>query len=67
MPFDILQPLLSETFAKLQKMPALEAQTGPARRNDTQTIENHLATLPEHYQRIYKVITESIIHTYYGK
>lgn len=66
-PFNILQPLLSETFAKLQKMPALEAQTGPARRNDTQTIENHLAILPEHYQRIYKVITESIIHTYYGK
>ena len=48
-------------------MPALEAQTGPARRNDTQTIENQLAILPEHYQRIYKVITESIIHTYYGK
>ncbi|GJH40629.1 hypothetical protein RCZ04_11790 [Capnocytophaga sp. HP1101] len=63
-PFEILEPLLKNTFEKLQTMPALEAQTGPARRGDTQTIANHLALLAGYEREIYDIITKSIINTY---
>ena len=63
-PFEILEPLLKNTFEKLQTMPALEAQTGPARRGDTQTIANHLALLKGYEREIYNIITKSIINTY---
>ena len=63
-PFKILEPLLTETFAKLQKIPAYEAQTGPARRNDTATIASHLSLLNETEKEIYQIITNSIINTY---
>ena len=63
-PFEILQPLLTETFAKLQNTSAYDAQTGPARRNDSLTIANHLAMLDNNnYKEIYEIITNSIINT----
>ena len=62
---EILQPLLTETFAKLQNTSAYDAQTGPARRNDSLTIANHLAMLDNNnYKEIYEIITNSIINTY---
>lgn len=63
-PFEILQPLLAETFAKLQQIPAHKAQTGPAIRGDKKTIESHLAMLSEDEKKIYQIITNSIINTY---
>ena len=64
-PFEILQPLLAETFVKLQNTSAYDAQTGPARRNDFLTITNHLAMLDNNnYKEIYDIITKSIINTY---
>lgn len=63
-PFEILQPLLNETLAKLQNTSAYDAQTGPARRNDSLTISNHLAMLSDNYKEIYDIITKSIINTY---
>lgn len=63
-PFEILQPLLAETFEKLQKTTAFQAQTGPARRGDIPTIENHLALLNGTKKEIYKIITNSILNTY---
>ena len=64
-PFEILQPLLAETFVKLQNTSAYDAQTGPARRNDFLTITNHLAMLDNNnYKEIYSIITKSIINTY---
>ena len=66
-PFEILQPLLAETFAKLQNTSAYNAQTGPARRNDSLTITNHLAMLSDDYKDIYDIITKSIINTYERK
>jgi len=56
-PFEILQPLLTETFTKLQNTLAYDAQTGPARRGDTQTIANHLALLAGYEREIYNIIT----------
>jgi predicted short-subunit dehydrogenase-like oxidoreductase (DUF2520 family) len=61
-PFDILKPLILETAQKVQVMEPNAAQTGPAKRNDTSTINKHLAILSDEKQKeIYKILTKSII------
>lgn len=55
-----LKPLLQQTMHKLEYLPAVDAQTGPARRNDQLTIDNHLNALSESHQKLYKTISESI-------
>ena len=45
--FSYLQPLLHETFSKIQYEDAREIQTGPAIRNDKTTIAKHLSFLAE--------------------
>jgi predicted short-subunit dehydrogenase-like oxidoreductase (DUF2520 family) len=59
-PFEILHPLIEETAKKITSISPKEAQTGPAKRNDTQTIESHLENLNLPQQKIYKIITKSI-------
>jgi predicted short-subunit dehydrogenase-like oxidoreductase (DUF2520 family) len=60
--FDILKPLILETANKILKLSPIEAQTGPAKRNDTQTINAHLNFLKDENQKeIYKLLTKSII------
>ncbi|MGV3696669.1 Rossmann-like and DUF2520 domain-containing protein [Flavobacterium sp.] len=62
LPFDILKPLIQETANKILTLPPTEAQTGPAKRNDTQTINTHLNFLTDENQKeIYKMLTKSII------
>ena len=63
-PFELLTPLLTETLTKLQTMSAYEAQTGPARRTDQQTIDAHLELLSGIEKEMYQIITKSIINTY---
>ena len=61
-PFDILKPLIQETASKILTLPPNEAQTGPAKRKDTQTINTHLNFLTDENQKeIYKILTKSII------
>ena len=61
-PFEILKPLILETAKKVQIMEPNEAQTGPAKRNDTSTINKHLTILTDENQKdIYKILTKSII------
>jgi predicted short-subunit dehydrogenase-like oxidoreductase (DUF2520 family) len=65
-PFGIFVPLLRETISKAIELGPEKSQTGPAVRNDLNTIEKHLELLssaPE-FQEIYKEITESIISYY---
>lgn len=62
--FEILKPLFLETFEKTQLLSFHEAQTGPAKRNDTATIETHLSLLESFEKDIYKTITNSILNTY---
>lgn len=60
--FDILTPLIQETIAKALDSGPENSQTGPAIRNDKNTIEKHLELLsysPE-LKKIYKVLTDSI-------
>jgi predicted short-subunit dehydrogenase-like oxidoreductase (DUF2520 family) len=60
--FDILKPLIKETANKIMTLSPTEAQTGPAQRQDTQTINAHLSFLTdEHQKEIYKLLTKSII------
>jgi predicted short-subunit dehydrogenase-like oxidoreductase (DUF2520 family) len=60
-PFEILKPLILETVNKVMTISPKEAQTGPAKRNDTQTIDAHLDFLSnENHVTIYKILTQSI-------
>jgi predicted short-subunit dehydrogenase-like oxidoreductase (DUF2520 family) len=61
--FELLEPLIQETVAKAFSMSPLQAQTGPAIRNNHEVIQKHLALLEVHPEtrKLYKVITESIM------
>jgi predicted short-subunit dehydrogenase-like oxidoreductase (DUF2520 family) len=60
-PFEVLHPLIQETAQKILELTPKEAQTGPALRNDTQTIEKHLDFLSnENFKTIYQLLTQSI-------
>ena len=62
LPFDILKPLIQETANKILTLSPNQAQTGPAKRKDIQTINAHLSFLSDDNQKeIYKMLTKSII------
>ena len=64
--FDILKPLINETISKALDAGPENSQTGPAMRNDSNTIVKHLDLLsfsPE-LREVYSGITESIIKYY---
>jgi predicted short-subunit dehydrogenase-like oxidoreductase (DUF2520 family) len=59
--FDILKPLIEETAQKVQTLTPKEAQTGPAKRQDLQTIATHLDFLKDqNLKDIYSIMTQSI-------
>lgn len=61
----LLQPILRETFEKLQAMPARDAQTGPARRRDRNTQQAHRELLGHGLPlELYNLISQSIENTY---
>lgn len=64
--FDLLEPLIKETISKAIESGPENSQTGPAIRNDKNTIEKHLELLsfsPD-LQKLYKELTLSIIKHY---
>jgi len=65
--WDILKPLLQETIDKLNSVEPFDAQTGPARRNDTKIIQNQLKELEGRSKEIYELISKSITETYQSK
>ncbi|SOD14961.1 Rossmann-like and DUF2520 domain-containing protein [Pedobacter xixiisoli] len=60
--FDIIKPLIIETANKIQTALPMEVQTGPAVRNDEQTLKKHEGMLQEHpeWLTIYKLLSEQI-------
>jgi len=60
--FKQLQPLIEETALRLKDTSPQQAQTGPAIRHDSETIQKHIALLKDHPQlkNIYILLTESI-------
>ena len=74
--FNLLKPLILETAQKMGSLSPSEAQTGPAKRNDIKTIENHLQLLNDAQQsgtldasvpEIYTLLTQSILKKNHGK
>ncbi len=67
--FSLLHPLITETANKIIDSKPSDIQTGPARRNDSETITNHLKMLDEYpeYKKIYSLITKQIIGKYHDK
>jgi len=63
-PFSILKPLIAETAAKINNLTPKAAQTGPAKRKDTETINQHLALLTGNQKEVYALLTKSILATY---
>jgi predicted short-subunit dehydrogenase-like oxidoreductase (DUF2520 family) len=63
-PFEILHSLIVETSNKIKKNSPKEVQTGPAKRSDKKTIENHLNQLKNNSElfEIYNILTKSIIN-----
>ena len=61
--FDIIRPLILETAQKVQQFLPNEAQTGPAARNDTVTMDAHLQLLGANpvLENMYKLISQLII------
>ncbi len=60
----LLEPLMKETLRKAIDLSPVDAQTGPARRGDHQTITAHLELLNSTQKEVYKSITQSILNTY---
>lgn len=59
----LLHPLIQETVAKALEISPAQAQTGPARRHDEQTIAHHLdylQTRDPSYAAVYKTLTAHI-------
>ncbi len=64
--FDILKPLILETAHKIEELGTEEAQTGPAKRGDSRTIDSHLELLKKNalHKEIYTLLSQSISETY---
>lgn len=62
-PFEWFEPLITETFSKALENGPDSSQTGPAVRNDRNTIEKHLEllSLSPDIQKLYNEVTQSII------
>jgi predicted short-subunit dehydrogenase-like oxidoreductase (DUF2520 family) len=60
--FSLLEPIIKETFERLDKFPPESVQTGPALRNDQITMTKHLGLLQDqkYLQLIYRVMSDSI-------
>nr|WP_299381791.1 Rossmann-like and DUF2520 domain-containing protein [Allomuricauda sp.] len=67
-PFELLYPLIDETAAKIKRMSPSEAQTGPARRGDSTSMDQHLKILSEpQQQEIYTLLSNAIKAKYEEK
>lgn len=59
---DLLRPLIKETAAKIEHATPAEMQTGPAVRNDTNVLAEHLELLKQHpeWQQLYALLSNDI-------
>ncbi len=67
LPFELLIPLIEEVAAKVKTLSPSVAQTGPARRNDKNTLKTHVEMLHTHpgLKSLYQLITSQIINQYH--
>ncbi len=64
--FKLLIPLIKQTFEKVEDLKPFEAMTGPARRKDYTTIDQHMDELDDYPEttEIYRKISENILKRY---
>ncbi len=64
--FDLLRPLISETAQKAMYNSPINVQTGPAKRNDTITIDKHIELLKNNPQtkKLYEIVSQDIVKMY---
>ena len=62
--WQLLMPLLKETVDKLNYLNPYDAQTGPARRNDLQTIDSQDIMQEGMQKELYSLLSKSIQETY---
>nr|WP_294893860.1 Rossmann-like and DUF2520 domain-containing protein [uncultured Pedobacter sp.] len=64
--FDLIKPLIFETVNKITDHSPYDVQTGPAKRNDEQTIAKHLEILKDKpaLQELYGLISQNIVKKY---
>jgi hypothetical protein len=60
--FKEMLPLIEETALRVKEISPSRSQTGPAERNDQETIQKHLELLESHPQlkKVYEFLTASI-------
>ena len=64
-PFVLFKNLINETSSKALILSPRKSQTGPAKRNDRETINKHIELLENNsFKKVYKTLTESIIKYY---
>ena len=59
---NLLNPILEETFSKMARVGAKQAQTGPAIRKDRVTMQKHIELLKDHpeWEKLYTFISREI-------
>jgi hypothetical protein len=57
----LLKPLMEKTFKTILANQSCENQSGPAKRNDKKTINQHLELLDGETKKLYKSLTKSIL------
>lgn len=60
LPFDSMLPLIDEAARKVHKLHPSEAQTGPARRGDSNVMDAHMAILDDELANIYSTLSDYI-------
>ena len=67
--FELLKPLIMETALKAREMDPAAAQTGPASRNDTDIIRDHIDLLKDNpeLQKLYTFVSDSITNHFKAK
>lgn len=61
LPFDSMLPLIDEAARKVHLMSPLDAQTGPAKREDHNVMESHKAMLDDDLREIYSAMSNYIM------
>ncbi|MBQ3656375.1 MAG: DUF2520 domain-containing protein [Bacteroidales bacterium] len=61
--FNLLKPLIKETFSKAESLDPILCQTGPAQRNDSEILNLHLEMLKNEplLKKIYSFVSENIM------
>lgn len=65
LPFELLYPIIEQTFTNCAQNDPFLLQTGPAIREDTNTMLQHLSLINKEEQRIYQTLSADIIKTYH--